>query len=87
MTFGDKLSLVSNVSDSPSESDYTLHHPWDISPRIPTSVPNKLGVHRGVEENKGEKIIPRSWPARCCLMFCSIVGCCARSAETKECTT
>jgi hypothetical protein len=45
MTFGDKLSLVPNVRDSPSESDYTLHHPWDISPCVPTSVPNKLGVH------------------------------------------
>jgi hypothetical protein len=47
MTFGDKLSRVPNVRDSPSESDYTLHHPWDISHCVPTSVPNKLGIHCG----------------------------------------
>jgi hypothetical protein len=41
----------------------------------------------GFEENKGGKIIPRSWPARFCLMFCSIVSCCARSAEAKECSS
>jgi hypothetical protein len=41
----------------------------------------------GVEAKKGEIIIPRSCQARFRLMFCSIVGCCARSAETKECTS